>query len=81
MVGPCLGELGRAVGRQVQRRTALRHRSEDPMTTEELLAAILAVLQRIERIQSFTMKAEVVGFDEPLADRTLEVEPSPPISE
>ena len=51
------------------------------MTPEELLAAILAVLERMEEMQRFTTKAEVGDIDEPRRIQPQEVEPAPPISE
>ena len=74
MAGPCLGVLGWAVGRQVQRRPAFRQWSENCMTAEELLDEILKVLKDIQRMQAATYKAQIGA--------TIDMFPSmPPIPE
>jgi len=57
MAGPCLGELGGEVGRPLQRRSALRYGSDDHMTVEQLLTAILRVLHHIDRMMMASMEA------------------------
>lgn len=57
MAGPCLGVLGWEVGGKVQRCSALRLRSDDIVTTEELLMEIIVILKIIEEMQREAMDA------------------------